>query len=339
VTTHTPVINGRTDNEKKPVQFLFTDFTILPLLPACRIGKMTKNATTIVGRDIEADSLIRIGELERCGGLYVLGQPRTGKSNLLISLALADIQNGHGVLFIDPHTDVINDLLVRIPKERYKDIIFLDPTDKKRSFGINPLHCTDPGDPIELDNTVGRVLDIFAKVWGDSSTGRLGIWLEKILANSVYLLLENPGYTLVDIPPLLWEDTAFRNELLKNVKVKSSVPDFWYYEFDRLTRRDKTEQVGPALSRLDIFRRNDMVRGIVGQKTSTVDFSEILKEKKIVLLRMPVNLSGEVKNLIGTMLLSEVLYAVFERVKIPHSSRNFSWIRNFVTSSSSHFLI
>lgn len=144
MTTHTPVINGRTDNEKKPVQFLFTDFTILPLLPACRIGKMTKNATTIVGRDIEADSLIRIGELERCGGLYVLGQPRTGKSNLLISLALADIQNGHGVLFIDPHTDVINDLLVRIPKERYKDIIFLDPTDKKRSFGINPLHCTDP---------------------------------------------------------------------------------------------------------------------------------------------------------------------------------------------------
>jgi hypothetical protein len=110
---------------------------------------------------------IAVGDMERCGGFYVLGQPRTGKSELLTYMALQDIKNGHGLLFIDPHTEAINKLIPRIPKARLKDVVYLDPTDKNRSFGINLLHCKDSKDPLELERTTGRVRDIFAKVWGD----------------------------------------------------------------------------------------------------------------------------------------------------------------------------
>ena len=41
-----------------------------------------------LGTDVETGQPIWIGDIERCGGLYVLGKPRTGKSNLFISLAL-----------------------------------------------------------------------------------------------------------------------------------------------------------------------------------------------------------------------------------------------------------
>src|SRR5512132_4727355 len=115
------------------------------------VGRLPQSEACVsIGRDVEREAEVAIGEVERCGGLYVLGQPRTGKSNLLVSLALSDIQNGHGVLFIDPHTDAINHLVSRIPASRREDVILLDPTDKSRSFGINLLHCTDPRDPIEL---------------------------------------------------------------------------------------------------------------------------------------------------------------------------------------------
>jgi hypothetical protein len=144
-----------------------------------------------------------------------------------ISLALNDIKNGYGILFIDPHTDAINALQERIPESRKKDIIILDPTDKKHSFGINLLECSDCTDPLAVEETWARVKDIFVKVWGDER-GQLGIWLEKILRNCVYVLVENPAYTLVDIPLILDEDTSFRNALLANVKENPYLKDFWF---------------------------------------------------------------------------------------------------------------
>src|SRR5512147_1194305 len=123
------------------------------------------NIITAPGSITGAD--IAVGDTARCGGFYVLGQPRTGKSNLLISMALEDIKNGHGLLFIDPHTEAINKLVARIPRERLKDVVYLDTTRHDRSFGINLLHCNDRKNPLELERTTGRVRDIFAKVWGD----------------------------------------------------------------------------------------------------------------------------------------------------------------------------
>jgi hypothetical protein len=276
-----------------------------------------------IGEDIESGVPINVGDIERCGGLYLLGRPRTGKSELIISLAIQDMEQGHGLLFIDPHADAIAKLLSRIPRGREKDVILLDPTDKACSFGINLLQCADPTDLLELDNTCGRVLNIFSKIWGNED-GDLGVWLGKILRNSIYLLLENPGYTLVEVPLLLSMDTRFRNFLLQNVKANLFVKDFWYNEFDRLSGRDKTEQVGPALSRLEFLRTNTIVRHIVGQRHSTIDFQDILNNsetQKIVLLRMPTDLSDDVKKLIGTILLSQMLSAAFERAKIPEQKR------------------
>jgi hypothetical protein len=66
---------------------------------------------------------------------------------------------------------------------------------------------------LELERTTGRVREIFAKVWGDER-GELGVWLNKVITNSVYILLENGGFTLADVPLLLWKDTTFRNRLL-----------------------------------------------------------------------------------------------------------------------------
>lgn len=285
---------------------------------------LTHSSVTI-GHDVDTGELITIGDTERCGGMYLVGEPRTGKSNLLISLALEDIDHGHSLLFIDPHTDAINDLLARIPQERWQDVILLDPTNKTHSFGINLLRCSDPTDLLELDNACGRAKDIFVKIWGDEQ-GRLGLWLEKILSNSIYLLLENPGYTLVEIPLLLSEDTRVRNSLLENVKVNPYVKEFWYYEFDRLSKQDRTKQVDPTLSRLNIFRRNTIIRHIVGQQKTTIDFYEILNrgnKQKIVLLRMPTQLDSEVRSLIGAMILSEMLYAAFERDKILKKDRRY----------------
>ena len=133
----------------------------------------------ILGEDVETGSAVYLGDKERFGGLYLLGKPRTGKSTLLISLALQDMASGHGLLFIDPHSDAIRDLLARIPPSREKDVVLLDPNLEEYAFGINPLTCQNPKSYKELTFSYGLARDVFVKVFGDPLTGELGILLNK----------------------------------------------------------------------------------------------------------------------------------------------------------------
>jgi hypothetical protein len=88
----------------------------------------------------------------------------------------------------------------------------------------------------------------------------------------------------------------------------------------RAPERDKREQVGPAISRLDILTGSPTLKEIVGQTESSIDFADILESRKIVLLRIPANLNRTVKNLLGTIVISELLYEILERADHPEKS-------------------
>jgi ABC-type transporter Mla maintaining outer membrane lipid asymmetry ATPase subunit MlaF len=51
-----------------------------------------------------------IGDNERRAGLYILGGSGTGKTELIKKLILEDIEHGHGVFFLDPHGDAVDEL-------------------------------------------------------------------------------------------------------------------------------------------------------------------------------------------------------------------------------------
>ena len=54
-----------------------------------------------LGRDVETKKEIRIGDMERRSGLYILGRTGTGKTTLIKKIIAQDIDNGHGVFFLD----------------------------------------------------------------------------------------------------------------------------------------------------------------------------------------------------------------------------------------------
>lgn len=295
-------------------------------------------AKVLLGADAETGEEISLGDVERCGGLYVLGQPRTGKSHFIISCALQDMEHGHGLLFIDPHGDAKTELMKRLPEKRIKDVILLDPTDPKYSFGLNVLYHTGITDVIKLEDVRAQAMNIFMKVWENA----WGVWLEKILSNSLYLLLENPGYTLVEIPLLLTKN-SFREALISKVKLNPYVVDFWHDEFDQLSERDKREQIGPTQTRLNLFRTNPYVRQIVGYASNPLDFTSLMNTNKIVLLKLSMNLSPEIRTLIGTMMISQLLNAAYARDKIPEERRNFFALycdefQNFMTPDFARLL-
>src|SRR5690348_9192045 len=59
-------------------------------------------------------------------GLYIAGLPGRGKSSLIQNLILDDISDGSGVCVIDPHGDLVDDLIHYLPLERETDLILFE---------------------------------------------------------------------------------------------------------------------------------------------------------------------------------------------------------------------
>jgi type IV secretory pathway TraG/TraD family ATPase VirD4 len=130
----------------------------------------------------------------------------------------------------------------------------------------------------------------------------------------LYVFIENQDYTLADVPQFL-TDKAFRHHLLRNVKHKPEEVDFW-------TRQFQERYAESAMMRLTTFLGHDVVKHIVGQRTTTLDFGKIMQERKIVLVRLPATLAPDIKTFIGTLFISELVHAVQQRVHIPEAQRH-----------------
>src|SRR5437764_4175469 len=275
----------------------------------------------ILGREMQTNQIIPISDVERRSGLYILGRMGRGKTSLMTKLIEQDMANGHGVFFLDPHGDAVEDLQQRIPSDRHNDVIVLDPSDKRFSFGLNPLACSDPDDMTKRSGTYAQAMALFQKLFANIQTAELDILLNQYLRNSFFPLIANQGSTLLEMP-LLLEDKALRERLLAHPSVRPEVARFWHTKFDRLSPTDRDKETASTARRLDPFQDFDEIRHIVGQSSSTIDFFTIMQERKILLVKLKKTLPGDAWRIIGTLLISALVHAAREREQLAADERH-----------------
>jgi hypothetical protein len=266
--------------------------------------------STIIGRTKDYD-LLSIGDYERRSGLYILGLPRTGKSWLMVNLMMQDIVSGHGLFFLDPHGDAIDDLIEHCSSISLDRALFFDPEDRQCTFGINLLEYPDVTDLQARANTFTKAKGVFDKLW--KNTFEEKPWLQLILQNTFYTFIENQGHTLTELP-LFFRDSDFREFLISRMKYNRQVYDYWTKTFTAKSKHDRDEQMEAAQTRAEIMLAHPIVRDVVGQTKTTIDFNKIMEERKTVLIKLSTHLSYEVKKIIGTILISELLQAVQHRI-------------------------
>src|SRR5436305_5668632 len=223
---------------------------------------------TGINQETEVEEQVTIGDIERRGGLYVLGRSRTGKSTLLINLILQDIEHGHGLCFLDPHGDAIEEILKRMPDRRKNDVIFLDPFDKTHTFGLNLFQCDDPTDNEQVTRTLEFVLGVFAKLFTESGDlKKEEITMYETLLNTTILLIYNQGYTLAEMLLILTNEDA-RLKLIPNIlEDQDDVKQWWlHYPSKQL---DQNAITGSTKRRLQAFLTDKHIRHIVGQAKTT----------------------------------------------------------------------
>lgn len=274
---------------------------------------------TDLGRDIETGEIVRIGDVERRSGVYILGKPGMGKTTLMVNMILQDIEHGHGLCFLDPAGDAIEEVLKRLPDHRKNDVILLDPLDKQYAFGLNLFQCDDPTDPIQVSETLNTVLEVFAKLFTQTGNFEDAPAMFDTLFSTIILLISNPGYTLTDVPLLLMSREASA-KLIPNIGEAHEDVRQWWLAYNAEKRfEERNSLTGSTRRRLQPFLTNELVRHIVGQPTS-IDMRSIMDEGKILLVKLP-RTQPQVTTLVGNLLIDRLLHAAYAREAIPEEKR------------------
>jgi hypothetical protein len=285
---------------------------------------------------------IRLADADRRRHLYTIGQTGTGKSNFLQEMAKQDAKNGKGFCFIDPHGDAIEDILMSIPKERAEDVIIFDPADVERPFGLNMLEY-DEKHPEQKTFVINEMIGIFDQLYDLKATG--GPMFEQYMRNAMLLIMDDPdsGSTLMEISRVL-SNEEFR--AMKLTKCKNPiVSDFWTKEAEKAGGEAALANMVPYItSKLTTFVANDMMRPIIAQQKSTIDFRDIMDNKKILLVNLSKGKIGEINaRLLGMVIVGKILMSSLSRVDTPENERTDFYLymdefQNVTTNSIAQIL-
>jgi len=267
--------------------------------------------------------------------VYIIGKTGMGKTTLLANMAAQDIQDGFGMAFIDPHGEQAEDLLDYVPRERVKDVVYLNPSDIGYPIGFNIMEVKDP----EIRHLVAAgLMGVFKKIWPDVWSARM----EYILNNSILALLEYPGSSLLGINRMM-ADVDYRQKVIDKV-TDPVIRAFWTQEFARYTQRYEVEATAAIQNKVGQFVSNPLIRNILGQTKSTIDMREIMDEGKILIVNLSKGRMGEANSmLLGALVITKLYLAAMSRVEIKEKVRKdfFLYVdefQNFATESFASIL-
>lgn len=275
---------------------------------------MSQDITHIAHTDFRNEErLFGIKKADRRLHCYIVGKTGVGKSTLIKNLVAQDIQNGHGVGVIDPHGDLVGEILNFCPSSRTHDIVYFDPSDHEHPIGFNILESVEEH---HRPLVASQVVSVFKNIWQDSWGPRL----EYILYNAVTSLLDSEGNTLLGIPRLL-TDEVFRHKVVKQVK-NPVVRNFWLNEYEKYSTNFKHEAIAPVLNKVGQFLSDSQIRNIVGQPQSRIDMGFMMDNRRILLCNLSKGKIGEEKTrLLGSFLVTKMFLAALKRASQPEEAR------------------
>ncbi len=271
-----------------------------------------------VFRGVETE--IRMTAEDRLRHFYIIGQTGTGKTYGMRNMIIQDIQAGHGVCFIDPHGDMVEEILGCVPPERIKDVVYFNPGDVARPMGLNMLEF-DPNYPEQKTFVINELLEIFNKLYDMKTSG--GPMFEQYFRNATGLVMEDPesGNTLLEINRV-FVDKKFRDYKLSRCK-NPLVTTFWRDVAEKAGGDASLQNIVPYISsKFDSFLSNEIMRPIVSQEKSAFRLREIMDGQKILLINLSKGRLGELNSsLIGLIMVGKILLAAFSRADQPMAQR------------------
>ena len=254
---------------------------------------------------------------------FLVARSRYGKSTLmqlLLWAAMQEVRDGSpqpGIFCIDPHRDLIEDVLALVallPPQRAQDVLLLDMTDTQRPVALSPL---DASMGFTRDQAVANLMASFERIWHDFWGPRMAYFLRNVCL-LLYTLNErlvqegraDEQFTLLDINPLLqYEDYALLvlNQLDMSETWPQELLAWWKNTYFTLPKNSsfRQEVILPILSKMGVFNDNQQLRRIVGQPVTRAPIHKAVTAGKIVLCALSSrDMDDAAVNILGSTLIN-----------------------------------
>lgn len=261
---------------------------------------------------------VRLSPEARLRHVYLCGQTGTGKSSLMLSMALQDVSAGHGLCLLDPHGQLYGHVLKNIPEARRKDVFSFDCSQPDPGFSFNMLEHSSPS---ERDRIVEHFLEIFGQLFDLKTTG--GPVFEMYFRSALSLVMCDPQATLADFMRFFY-DRDYRKHCI-GLCQDAFVSDAWEKIVATAGGDMSLQNVAPYIvSKLSPFLFNQQTRGIVSCRKSTLDFNAIIRGRKIILVNLAKGTIGNLAaSFIGMLFIEKVLRAAMHPANAARGDSNF----------------
>ncbi len=270
---------------------------------------------------------------------YIIWKSWGWKSVLIGYLARQDLWAWDWLCIIDPHWDLVEDVVSFTPKERAKDVIIFDPSDYERPMWMNMLEviATDPNlRAIEKDRAALDATSIFIKIFNEEVFGPR---IQHYFRNWCLTLMddEDEWWTLIDVPRLFVDDAfmKYKTSKVKNPVVKS----FWDHEYANTWDREKQEMIPYFSSKFGPFITNTTIRNIIGQPKSAFNLRKVMDDQKVLMVNLSKWLIWDLNaQLLGLIFVSKINMAAMSRADTPEDQRKDFYLyvdefQNFATDT------
>lgn len=270
------------------------------------LSKVFQRSGSRIGRSTTSGRSIYLEDAQR--STYIVGKHGVGKSNLILSLVLDDIEReDKGIVVLDPHGDLAKDVVERCPPGQSDRVVYFAPAEqRKRILGFNPFENSDQ-EAYELK--AGALMDVFAHTWygGYSSAPTMQNTLETLVRT---LLAAYPEHQTTFLHMLLLTQLdslgdIWRSELAQFVSENPALRQNWIEWTDRKRLRVDMES---SRQKIKHIMTSTMLFPILCQPQSArcFSFQDVLSSRGVLL----INLSGlddEGQRLLGSLLLTALV--------------------------------
>ena len=297
-------------------------------------------AGPLVGLTGQSNDPIRLPESAIQKHAIIMGKSGVGKSTMIkhvlahkLERKAAGLDNG-AVVVIDPHAELVRDVMKMVPVEIADKVRLLDFGRMDRVPGIN---LVDPVLFPDRDRCVDTIIGTVKHLW-EHWGGRL----EDLLKRSLLMIYEYNSHedtpreemlTMLDILALLEEGqqvgqganqrtdpSPFQNHVLSRVsdpRLKE-----WFRAYLGWDRSLRSEAVGPVHSRIGAYASDMRAAVIMGQRESTINLSDVLSEGLVLLVSTAQGTIGVgPAALMGGTMVSLVESALRDQESLPANKR------------------
>lgn len=274
---------------------------------------------------------VTVSSSARTRHLYLVGQTGSGKSTILENLIAQDLVAGEGVALVDPHGDLSERVVLHIPQNRAKDLIYIDCSDLARPMGINLLADVHPD---KRSKVADDIVTAFIHVFGEHAVADRS---QEVLRNSLIVLMERKGETLLSVIRLL-RDEPYRSSVIQNIH-DPLARSYWLDEFSEYDSRFREQVTAPILNKLDACLSHVALRHFLSQSTSSFSIRHAIDRRQIIIVNLSKGqLGATASKFLGALIVSILCQTALSRTDVPEEERTpfhlyADEFQNFATES------